>query len=156
MHAITIINGQSMRFEVFDPVPTGTELTTTEGDHVLFEGIDDAGLLLCSRKVDGQISAYFPHDLLLPANPEAENRRACVAAAADAVGVLQEAEEAIHRTFFVGGAPQDVGFAAHHVARVELACQRLRAAIGNDLVSAARVGLLAMQNQIKETSHAQG
>lgn len=116
MHAITIINGQSMRFEVFDPVPTGTELTTTEGDHVLFEGIDDAGLLLCSRKVDGQISAYFPHDLLLPANPEAENRR----------------------------------------ARVELACQRLRAAIGNDLVSAARVSLLSMNNQIQEGHHAEG
>ena len=146
MYAITMIDGSgAMRFEIHNPVPTGTELLTTEGQAVIFDGIDSAGLLLCTHPSTGETESYFPHDIQMPSDPDAATRRNRLAVAANAIATLQEADQALHEVFF--RARHDMAHAAHHVARIELACGALRDVIGNGIVSLARVEIMAAEQR---------
>lgn len=137
MRYITIFDpDRSMRFEVFDVVPVGTMLTTTEGAQVRFEGIDEAGLLICSHP-DKSTDSYFPFDIIMPTHSDDDARRDRLAVAANAISAMQEADKALHEVFFRGRGDH-METAARHVAEVEAACVQLREVIGQELVIAAK------------------
>ena len=52
-----------------DPPALGQVFTDQIGDEVVFDGIDPAGMLLCTRKSDSIQQAHMPHELT-PANTE--------------------------------------------------------------------------------------
>lgn len=51
------------RFDIRNPPPAGTELTTKSGESVVFDEVGLAGMLACTRKSDSSQQLYFPHDL---------------------------------------------------------------------------------------------
>lgn len=66
----TVYNSRNnIRFEITNPPPIGTEMQTTDGEEVVFDGIGLAGMLECTRKSDGSQQLYFPHYLVVPNEP---------------------------------------------------------------------------------------
>jgi len=56
-------NGKcGFRFDIENPPVAGTELTTKNGELVIFDEVGMAGMLACTRKSDGVQQLHFPHD----------------------------------------------------------------------------------------------
>jgi hypothetical protein len=64
MKATLETNGRGgIRFEWEEQPAAGQVFTDLFGDEVVFDSIDSAGMLLCTRKSDGAQQAHMPNEL---------------------------------------------------------------------------------------------